>query len=129
MRGLGLRILKSAILAALVLAGLGYLIAEMAGTWFEVNNPTRTHGPESVSATLRQRLPLTMAAWGFGLVAFYEFLRSLWMPKAKPKPITPEPNVEAQLQQLLREAEARSLTATPAPAEIGSLQITDAERV
>ncbi|HEY2786397.1 MAG TPA: hypothetical protein VGJ05_15630 [Fimbriiglobus sp.] len=129
MRGLGLRILKSAGPAALVLAGLGYLLAEMAGTWFEVNNSTRTRGAETVSATLRQTLPFTMAAWGFGLTAGYEVIRSLWMPKSKPKPVAADPSVEDALQQLLREADARSLAETPRPVEGVSMPVVERETI
>jgi hypothetical protein len=109
------RILKSAVPSALILAACGYLIAEVAGSWFEANNTTRTHEPGAIPAALRQRLPLTMAAWGFALVGLYELIRGLWIRQPTPAPPPAVSSAEDQLQQLLREAEARNLAATPPP--------------
>lgn len=115
MRGLGWRILKSAGPAAVVLTIVGYLIAEMASSWSAANAPVNSTDAASLKGMLRGRVPFVMAAWGFGLVALYEVLRWVWMPRAKPKPVEAGPSVEDQLQQLLREAEARNPTVTPPP--------------
>jgi hypothetical protein len=116
MNGLGIRILKSAVPSALMLALVGYLFAEMAGVWYDSHMTTPEHKSTATVDHLRSRLPLTMAAWGFGLVTLYELVRSLWRPRPEPKPAVAEPSVEEQLQKLLREAKAQNLAATPPPA-------------
>ena len=59
-------------------------------------------GTDALVSTLAWRLPFTMAAFGFALVAAGEGLRSLW----KKTPVKVEPATsEAEMQRLLGEQE------------------------
>jgi len=139
MRPTAIRILKHGISATLVLAGLGYGMAEVAGLWVNAQQPVQSdrelletadavppinHG-EEISSTLRTRLPFTMAAWGFGLVAVLELLRRMVKgdPAATPPPPPPpdpDAEVEKLLNQLLEQAEAAK-AAREAPPDTTSI--------
>ena len=125
MRPTAIRILKHGIPAALVLAALGYGMAEVAGLWVSAQQPvqidrelleTADAAPpmnqgDEISSTLRTRLPFTMAAWGFGLVAVLELLRRMVKgdpATTPPRPPPPDPDAEVEklLNQLLEQAEA-----------------------
>lgn len=97
-------------LAAGILAVVGYFFAQIAGMWVESQAAPRFGGEVAATApdtgeltsTLAWRLPFTMAAFGFALVAAGEGLRSLWKtPPAKAEPATPE----AEMLRLLGEQE------------------------
>ena len=120
------RILKNGLPAAAFLAFVGYLMAEVAGIWFDSQVPPPPANPSEgrfvpptgadVSGMLRFQLPLTMGAWGFLLVAVFELVLRVWRgPEAVKTKIPerargslppPEDDVEALLNQLLQQAEA-----------------------
>ncbi len=135
MRRTAIRILKHGVPAALVLAVIGYVMAEMAGAWVSANVPVRanqealdlpddapkpSHG-DAVAETIRNRLPFTMAAWGFGLVVVLELFLRMWRgnPAAVPPkpPTNPNADVEHLLNQLLLQADAdrAAMAAVPPP--------------
>jgi len=127
MRRLLFRILRHGIPAALVLALVGYVMAEMAGVWVSTHvvdrenselldlseeAPKPNHGDE-IADTFRGRLPFTMAAWGFGLVVFFELMLRLWRgdsaaapPTPPTVPVNPNAGVEQLLNQLLEKEDA-----------------------
>ncbi len=145
-----IRILKHGLPAAAVLAVVGLLMADVAGMWVASQPGNRTTTPrvradnpgepaeartidpgQEMAASLRRRLPFTMAAWGFGIVLVYELLLSLWRggrtapPRALP-PVPSEDEVEKLLNQLLQQAEAaeaaratrpQASTETPPPSK------------
>ncbi len=92
-------------LAAGVLAVVGYLFAQIAGMWV-ASQADAGRGAADTGALvdlLAWRLPFSMAAIGFALVALGEGLKSLW--KAPPKR-EPEPAMtEAEMLRLLGEQE------------------------
>lgn len=128
------RILWAGVPAAALLAGVGFVLAEAADLFVAANEPARAveaidgaappaDRPPPVSVNLRRTLPLTMAAWGFGLVAAYEGLRRLLRGAPKPpaaqKPAQTPADVDRLLNDLLVKAEADRAgpsTATPPPA-------------
>lgn len=130
------RILWAGVPAAVLLAGLGFALAEAADVYLAANQPARgveaidgaappadALPPDPVPSTLRRTLPLTMAAWGFAVVAAYEGVRRLVKgPARKPGLVPPVPaptDVDQLLADLMRKAEADravSETATPPPA-------------
>lgn len=103
-----LRILKSGVPVALALAGLGYLYATIAGILVG-----STAGAE-VDPDMRVRVPVVMAAWGFGLVAAGELLfgfgRRTAAATPPAAPVEPgsgglDPDVERLLNDLLAQAD------------------------
>ncbi len=90
-------------LAAGLLAAVGYFLAQIAGMWVASQTARGAEaGTDALVSTLAWRLPFTMAAIGFALVAAGEGLRSLWkMPPPQAEPATPE----AEMQRLLGEQE------------------------
>jgi len=107
---------------ALLLAALGYGMANMAEMMAgRAEKPTPGHVPE-MRSHLQNRLPFTMAAWGFGIVVAFEALFSLWR---KPVPVAVAANVvpvedeaEQLLMKLLEEADAAERARSmPAPAD------------
>ena len=127
MRDTLLRILKNGVPTAVILAGLGWLMAEAAGMWVAGQAVTRSDpvgGGEDVADMFRSRLPLSMAAWGFGIVAAFEVTLGLWRggkkPADPPAAVPPEDEVEKLLNDLLRQAEAAEAArvANPAPAPV-----------
>ena len=123
MWNLFIRILKHGLPTALALAVIGFLLAEGASLWMQGHTPQRTsvepipyaNAPriaddESVAQGYRHRLPIMMAAWGFGLVVVFELLLFMLHGNA-PKPAkepTPTHNdsTEELLNQLMAKAEA-----------------------
>lgn len=112
MRTLAVRILRRGLPTAAVLALMGYGMAEFAGIYLAAQ-PGAERGDgqwaENVAASLRYRVPLGMAAWGFGLVALFEFLH--WLvrgnpPAPAPKSAAAPDATERLLTDLLRRAEA-----------------------
>lgn len=112
----GKRILVHGLLAAVPLAVIGFLLAQLAGLYLDSRAPTRA-GPfvgdvparpaavTEVTDTLSWRMPLTLAAVGFGFVAVTEAVFSLWRKPAPPPKPTPDQMAEELLQSLLKEAE------------------------
>jgi hypothetical protein len=134
------RILKQGIPVALILAAVGFLMAEAAGIFFAMQSggdssvrvtvgdaPESANAGEDLTRTLQRRLPFTLAAWGFGLVVALELVLGLWRgrkPTAPPgrAPAVPtEDETEKLLNQLLQQADAaeadraKSATDTPPP--------------
>ncbi len=127
MHPLLVRVLKSGLPVAVILALFGYLLAEAAGMWLggqgdssvrvTVGPPaadgSSSAGDQDVAQALRRRLPFTLAAWGFGLAAVFELLAALWRRGRAPAPTkpptptaSPEAEVEKLLHQLLQQADA-----------------------
>ena len=110
MRGFGIRVLKNGLPVALLLAALSYGMANMAEMMAgRPEIPTPGHVPE-MRSHLQNRLPFTMAAWGFGIVVAFEALFSLWRkpvpPATEVKAVTVEDEAEQLLMKLLEEADA-----------------------
>jgi hypothetical protein len=107
-------------LAALVGGIIGFMIAELASIWLAGSPGVRTATGEpvagtdtdgSVATTLRTRMPLTMAVWGFVLVAVGELVLDWWRGRRRrvTKPAEPaQPDAEKLLEELLKQAEAAS---------------------
>lgn len=125
------RIAVNGLLTAVVLGMVGVLFAELADLWLVgVNARTAAQNPnEPVKHALRNRLPLTMAGWGFGFVIVCELVMGLRRrmksaTPAEPRAVTP-PAVdpaEALLEELLTKAETaiserETVVRTEAPAE------------
>lgn len=138
MRTTSFRILKSGILVAGSLFLFGFLFGQIAGTWVTSQTPARS-GPvdrslaelnqtqDSLAEGLQWRMPFAMAAWGFAIVAGYEFLAGIWrQPKLKNANTNHDDlkQSEAQVQEFLRNAEANAtnLADTPAPAKLAVQQ-------
>ena len=109
MRRYLLKILRNGLPTAAVLAVLGYLFAQFAGMWYVSESGGRNSplGASELAGTLEWRLPLTMAAWGFALVALFEGVLALWAKPTAPSPqaVAPPDETEQLLLQLLEEAE------------------------
>jgi hypothetical protein len=129
------RIVWAGVPAAVLLAGVGFVLAEAADLFLAAQEPARAveaidgaappaPAPPAVTADVRRTLPLTMAAWGFALVTVYELLRWLIRGTPKPagqpkKPVPATADVDKLLNDLLVKAEADRAgpsTATPPPA-------------
>lgn len=131
MRPLLLRVLKHGLPTAVLLAVLGYVLAEGAAIWVSSQPSLRpTAGPdakavpgqmssEEFAQQLRNRLPFSLAGWGFGLVLVFEVLLHVWrggkeLPAATPRAAG---NVETEklLNELLERAEAERFLAADKP--------------
>jgi hypothetical protein len=122
MKPLVRRILVGGLPVAAALAVIGYLMAELAGGFLS-NHPTASDplGAElaaKAADTFRTRMPLGMAAWGFGLVALYEVV--LFVLRGNPPPPTAPPAkapapTDAVLKDLLTRADAAGAVPAPAP--------------
>jgi hypothetical protein len=119
------RILKKGLVAAIVLGLVGVLIAEAAGAFFAAQSADAQFRVTVVSAAdpaaegedlvpvLRRRLPLVLAAWGFGTVVALELVLALCGGR-RPTASTRHPGlaapsdeeVEKLLNQLLQQADA-----------------------
>jgi hypothetical protein len=140
MHPIPVRILKQGIPVALILAAVGFLMAEAAGIFFAMQSggdssvrvtvgdaPASADAGEDLTRTLQRRLPFTLAAWGFGLVVALELLLGLWRGRKPATPSSSAPTVptedetEKLLNQLLQQADAaeadraKSATDTPPP--------------
>ena len=102
------RILRHGLIAALMLGCLGFVFAQFAGIWFDhkIGDREAPIGGAEITDTLQWRVPLTMAGWGFGIVAVIELVGSLWRKPSKPVEAKPVPDAEALLLELLDQAEA-----------------------
>ena len=123
MRPYLLKLLKTGLPTAAGLGVVGYAFARFAGMWYvsEAGGHDSPVGAAEVARTLEWRLPLAMAGWGFGLVALFEGVLSLWR---KPVPVEPAVPVvdetEQLLLKLLEEADAADLSVVLA-ARLGQL--------
>ena len=135
MRRYLLKLLKAGVPTAAVLAFFGYAFAQFAGMWYVSESGGRASpvGAAEVARTLEWRLPLAMAAWGFGLVALFEGVLSLWrkpVPVELAVPVVDE--TEQLLLKLLEEADAAEaarravidLAQTPMPMETNERSLT-----
>lgn len=105
MRPYLLTLLKTGLPTAAGLGVVGYAFARFAGVWYVSEAGGRT--ANDIAEALEWRLPLTMAAWGVGLVVFFEGILSLWRkPPAPLTAVTPVDETEQLLLKLLEEAEA-----------------------
>jgi hypothetical protein len=131
------RILKQGIPVAVILAVVGFVLAEGAGMWFAMQSggdstvrvtvgsapvDPSADGGKDLTRALRTRMPFTMAAWGFGIVAVIELFLGLVRGRKPAAPAAPaEIDVEKLLSQHLQKAEAasgdrtRSAADTPPP--------------
>lgn len=113
------RVLLHGGLTAGVLALIGAAFAELASVWLAGNAP-RNPDPVAdaqVTAALRARVPLTLAAWGFLFVLVAELV--VWRvrgsrPAAKPPDSTPD-ETEKLLNELLAQAESKLAAPGGAP--------------
>jgi hypothetical protein len=100
---------------ALLLGVVGLLLSELASMWLaaapggstDIAAGSDGDATASVNETLRSRIPLMMAAWGFAFVAAGELLISLWRRKKQLQPMpTTAPNLtEQKLAELLRQSD------------------------
>lgn len=122
------RILLHGGLTAGVLALVGVMFAELAGIWLTGNATPTTS--EQVGASLRYRVPLMMAFWGFVFVLVCELV--VWKVRgSKPvKPAAPPPDdTEKLLNELLAQAEAKmALDAESQKAEDKAAEKPEGER-
>lgn len=115
------RILVHGTMAAAALALIGYMYAQLAGVWAASQTTHRTSAvlnpatsdipaasPEEIAGMLMWRVPLTMAAMGFAIVAMGEGLLGAWRkPTATPTDTrTHDEKAEELIQQLLKDVEA-----------------------
>lgn len=116
MRAFVNRLLWNGLPVAVLLAGVGYGLSQMAEMMHGKSDRPRPDGVADLADHLQWRLPLGLAAWGFGLVLVFELLFSLWR---KPWPAESGQRIEAKksvasiqdeaeqlLLKLLAEAEA-----------------------
>ena len=110
------RIALHGILTALALGLMGMLFTRLASFWIASAAPPRVAPAESgaaatnpVDATIRSRVPLTMAAFGFAFVAVSELLvfavRGEKKPAVKQPLAAPDDPAEKLLEELLRQAD------------------------
>ena len=109
MRRYLLKLLKTGLPTAAILAIFGYVFAQFAGMWYVSESGGRNSpvGADEIASTLEWRLPLTMAGWGFALVALFEGVLSLWRKPVSAQPVVvPVDETEQLLLKLLEEADA-----------------------
>ena len=137
-RHLLLRILKNGLLTAVVLAVLGYVLAEGAGVWVSSQPTLRPQAddgltaapgpapPEELARQLKTRLPFSLAGWGVLLVVLFEVVAHLWRGGKAPPPPTPKVAVADETEKLLNdllakaetaEADQKAASRSPAPAD------------
>jgi hypothetical protein len=114
------RILVHGGATAFILAVVGFVFTELAGIW--LNSPGRTGPAEanpSVSESLRYRVPLMMAFWGFVFVAVTELVLSRLRGPVPVKAATAPPPDDAEklLNELLAQAEAKMAAEAASKAE------------
>jgi hypothetical protein len=114
MRRVFKRIAINGSLTALALGCVGLLYAEMAGIWLGGSGGRGSpQGDAEFAGQLRSRVPVVMAAWGFGFIALAEVL--LFLVRGEPgaraakaaKAADQPDDAELLLEELLRQAEAK----------------------
>lgn len=126
MRNLFIRILKHGLPTALALALVGFVLGEVASIWVQGQSTQRanveaipyastqptTSDVEPITQGYRQRLPIMMALWGFGLIVVLEFLLFMFRGNGAKQELEPTPtpshkdSTEELLNQLMAKAEA-----------------------
>ena len=112
------RIAVNGTLAALFLAVLGYLIANIAVMFLPAAAPGTDEvalPDDDLADTMKVRLPLTLAAWGFAFVAVGELL--LWAVRGNRTPAAGPTRAELDaneriIQELLAKADAEERAKT-----------------
>jgi hypothetical protein len=109
------RIALNGLITALILGGIGLAYAELAGMWLTgAGGRNSTQTDAEIQGTIRQRVPLVMAAWGFAFIAVAEAALFLW--RGEPR-VTDAKAVKAEagpdeaellLEELLTQAEAKA---------------------
>lgn len=128
MRSFVIRLLWNGLPVAVLLAGVGYGLSQMAEMMTGKPERPRPDAVPELAEQLQWRLPLGLAAWGFGLVLVFELLLSVWrkpVPQPDEKAETArksvaaiEADAEQLLLKLLAEAEAAERArAMPSPAD------------
>lgn len=112
-------------LAALVLGIIGFMLAELASIWLAGSPGVRTttgapvEGADadgSVADSLRARMPLVLAVWGFAFVAVGEVLLHLWRSRRKPVAPPAKPDeAEKLLEEILSQVESQKPLTPEAP--------------
>lgn len=111
MRRVFKRIAVHGSLTALALGVIGLLYAELAGVWLAGSGVRHTAQADAdFDAQLRSRVPLVMAAWGFGFIVFAEAV--LFLVRGEPgakaaKAVAVNDTAETLLEELLKQAEAK----------------------
>lgn len=133
MRRVFKRIAISGSLAAVVLGVVGLMFAEVAGTWLTGSGARSTGQADAeFDGVLRARVPLLMAAWGFGLIAAAELLMFAVRgepgakPAAAPKSASVNDTAEVLLEELLRQAEAKAAAEKAAAERAAQIDAPDA---
>lgn len=103
------RILVNGGATAVILGVIGFAFTEMAGMWTPAPARPGSAGTNPpVSESLRYRVPLMMAFWGFVFVAVTEVVLSRVRKPAPPKPAdTTQDDAEKLLNELLAQAESK----------------------
>ena len=121
MNQLARRIVRNGLLAALILAGIGLGFAEVASLWMTSQSGRGAAGEAVTAQSLRYRLPLGMAGWGFAFVVVTEVGLFLWRGRSgtplreEPDPATPPVPAAVLIEQILRDAETQRQSLPPAP--------------
>jgi hypothetical protein len=107
------RILVNGGLTAAILAVIGFVFAELAAMWLASGEGVRPGSAgvvEPVEGTLRTRVPLTLAFWGFVFVAVGELiLHRVRRNRPAAQPTEPQQDdAEKLLNELLAQAEAKA---------------------
>jgi len=111
-------------LTALLMGVVGFMLAELASIWLASSPGQRVatggmvEAPDAdgtMAAELRQRVPLVMAAWGFGLVAVGELGSYLWRRRREPTPASPEAMVKKEETIVVPDEPVVVPTAEPKP--------------
>lgn len=119
------RILRNGLLAAVILAAVGFGFAELASLWMTSQAGRGAVGEAATAQSLRYRLPLGMAGWGFAFVVLTEVGLNFWR-RRRPQPAAEQPAPAAApvpaavlIEEILRQAEAERQSPSP-PRPTGS---------
>jgi hypothetical protein len=118
-------------ITALVLAVMGLLISELASIWLEAAPGGRSgavavpsaDANDSLSNTLRSRIPLMMAGWGFAFVAVGELVLYFWRGRKNSQAVvSPPPDpMDKLLSDLLQPTESpQRATGAVSPPQAGT---------
>lgn len=112
------RILVHGGATAAILAVVGFVFTQLAGVWLSGSGRAGTgEANPSVGESLRYRVPLMMAFWGFLFVAVTELVLSRLRGPVKPASAAPPDDAEKLLNELLAQAEAKMAAEAAAKAE------------